>query len=141
MCKIPIQHLKQHYQVVHESQKIRCTKCSFTCHNRAPLNSHLKFCGKLVCQTCGNSYRGTNSLEKHLSVRKCHVPTPEAAELLHNVRRKVSAPETRFERIPNRPIKPVVWKLYQHKSCQTDDQVCCKPEILLVLLILTHFHI
>jgi len=117
-----IKYLKQHVEVVHTAHRYECALCSFTAHNSSTLNSHVKFCGKLKCQTCGLSYRGTNSLEKHLTLKKFHRPTREAAQLLAQVKRKVLKPDATlrcFELKPNRPIQPKI-KSFWDQATQTD---------------------
>ena len=116
-----IKYLKQHVEVVHTAHRYECSLCSFTAHNSSTLNSHVKFCGKLKCQTCGISYRGTNSLEKHLTLKKFHRPTREAAQLLAQVKRKILKPDPKcFELKPNRPIRPKIKTFTWDQGTQTD---------------------
>jgi hypothetical protein len=76
-------HLRQHYLICHEEKQFECPKCGSRFHEQIPLKSHLKICGKLKCETCGSSYKGTQGLEKHILLKKgFHQPTAEAAEIL-----------------------------------------------------------
>jgi hypothetical protein len=43
----------------------------------------------LKCETCGKIYKGTQGLERHLSLKKgFHIPSKEAVEILNRIRRK-----------------------------------------------------
>lgn len=53
------------------------------------MRSHLRICGKLKCESCGKIYKGTQGLERHLSIKKgFHRASNEAEEILRHIRRK-----------------------------------------------------